>query len=120
MHTKQKTDNNSNSAAHLDLADSGVFAGRRPCHDQTVINTVVYIWDGVFLSATASRPMGNAMIISTFVIFLPAYYLLRPLGNHGLWPALTLLSIARGLSLSILAPRHVLTAERGIGEAINR
>ncbi|MCZ6676747.1 MAG: MATE family efflux transporter, partial [Candidatus Poribacteria bacterium] len=69
--------------------------------------TVAYIWDGVYLGATASKPMRNAMIASTIIIFLPAYYLLRPLGNHGLWLALTLLSIARCVSLTALAPRHI-------------
>ncbi len=72
-----------------------------------IINAVAYLWDGIFLGATASKPMRNAMIISTLLVFLPAYYLLKPLGNHGLWLALTLYSAARGLSLTGLAPKHI-------------
>ena len=70
------------------------------------INSVAYIWDGVFIGATASIPMRNSMLAST-VVFLFAYVLLKGLGNHGLWLALTLFSIARGATLTALAPKHI-------------
>jgi MATE family multidrug resistance protein len=70
------------------------------------INSVAYIWDGVFIGATASTPMRNSMLAST-VVFLFAYVLLKGLGNHGLWLALTLFSIARGATLTALAPKHI-------------
>ena len=70
------------------------------------INSVAYIWDGVFIGATASTPMRNSMLAST-VVFLFAYVLLKGLGNHGLWMALTLFSIARGTTLTFLAPKHI-------------
>ena len=70
------------------------------------INSVAYIWDGVFIGATASTPMRNSMLAST-VVFLFAYVLLKGLGNHGLWMALTLFSIARGTTLTALAPKHI-------------
>ncbi|HIA70085.1 TPA: MATE family efflux transporter [Candidatus Poribacteria bacterium] len=72
-----------------------------------IINIAPYIWDGVFLGATATPIMRNAMICSTLCIFLPSYYLFIPYGNHGLWFSLTLLNIARGISLSLLAPKHI-------------
>ena len=70
------------------------------------INSVAYVWDGVFIGATASTPMRNSMLAST-VVFLFAYVLLKGLGNHGLWMALTLFSIARGATLTALAPKHI-------------
>ena len=70
------------------------------------INSVAYIWDGVFIGATASTPMRNSMLAS-MVVFLFAYVLLKGLGNHGLWLALTLFSIARGATLTALAPKHI-------------
>ena len=73
-----------------------------------IINAVAYLWDGIFIGATASKPLRNAMIVSTFVVFFPAYYLLKPLGNHGLWLALMLYSVARGLTLTTLAPKYIL------------
>ena len=73
-----------------------------------IINAVAYLWDGIFIGATASKPLRNSMVVSTFVVFLPAYYLLKPLGNHGLWLALTVYSVARGLTLTALAPKYIL------------
>ena len=71
-----------------------------------VINVAAYIWDGIFLGATASRALRNSVILST-LLYLSAVYLLMPFGNHGLWGALTLLLIARGVSLTMLAPKYL-------------
>ena len=71
-----------------------------------VINVAAYIWDGIFLGATASRALRNSVIVST-LLYLSAIYLLMPLGNHGLWGALTLLLVARGVSLTVLAPKYL-------------
>ena len=71
-----------------------------------VINVAAYIWDGIFLGATASRALRNSVIVST-LFYLSAVYLLMPFGNHGLWGALTLLLIARGVSLTVLAPKYL-------------
>lgn len=71
-----------------------------------VINVAAYIWDGIFLGATASRALRNSVIVST-LLYLSAVYLLMPFGNHGLWGALTLLLIARGVSLTVLARKYL-------------
>ena len=71
-----------------------------------VINVAAYIWDGIFLGATASRALRNSVIVST-LLYLSVVYLLTPFGNHGLWCALTLLLIARGVSLTVLAPKYL-------------
>lgn len=71
-----------------------------------VINVAAYIWDGIFLGATASRALRNSVILST-LLYLSAVYLLTPFGNHGLWGALTLLLVARGVSLTVLAPKYL-------------
>jgi len=73
------------------------------------ITVSAFIWDGIFVGATASKAMRNSMLIITLMIFLPAYYLLRPsLGNHGLWLAMLLFMGARGLFLSLMAGKAVL------------
>ena len=72
----------------------------------SVVNVAAYIWDGIFLGATASKALRNSVILST-LLFLAAIYLFMPFGNHGLWGALTVLLIARGVSLTILAPRYL-------------
>ena len=71
-----------------------------------VVNVAAYIWDGIFLGATASKALRNSVILST-LLFLGALYLLIPFGNHGLWGALTLLLVARGVSLTVLAPKYL-------------
>ena len=72
----------------------------------SVVNVAAYIWDGIFLGATASKALRNSVILST-LLFLSAVYLLMPFGNHGLWGALTVLLIARGVSLTVLAPKYL-------------
>ncbi len=63
---------------------------------------LVGVWcfqlDGIFIGATRTADMRNAMLIST-VIFLLAWYLLRPFANHGLWAALYIHYAARGVTL---------------------
>ncbi len=71
-----------------------------------VINVAAYIWDGIFLGATASKALRNSVILST-LLFLGAVYLLSPFGNHGLWGALTVLLIARGVSLTVLSRKYL-------------
>jgi MATE family multidrug resistance protein len=43
--------------------------------------------DGIFIGATRTAAMRNAMLMST-VIFLVGWYVLTPFGNHGLWASL--------------------------------
>jgi len=67
-----------------------------------------FIWDGIYIGATASKSMRNSMLIITLFIFLPAYYLFEPMwGNHGLWLALLLFMGARGLFLTIMAKNTI-------------
>jgi MATE family multidrug resistance protein len=41
------------------------------------------------------------MVISTFLVFLPAWFVLRPLGNDGLWLAFLLFMASRGIGMHI-------------------
>ncbi|MFO8088015.1 MAG: MATE family efflux transporter [Bacteroidales bacterium] len=67
-----------------------------------------FLWDGIFIGATASKPMRNTMVVAVILIYLPAWFLLSPsLGNHGLWLALLLFMAARGISLSLFAPHYI-------------
>lgn len=76
-----------------------------------MITFAAFIWDGVYIGATASKPMRNALLISTFLVFLPSYYLLiNPLGNHGLWLAIMLFMISRGVLLTLWARKHIFKA----------
>ena len=58
-----------------------------------------YLYDGVFVGATLAKEMRNIMLISTFVVFVPAWYALQFLGNHGLWLAFMLFMASRGIGM---------------------
>jgi MATE family multidrug resistance protein len=73
-----------------------------------IITFAAFIWDGIYIGATASAPMRNTLLISTILVFLPSYYLLsEPLGNHGLWLALMLFMISRGVLLTLFARKNI-------------
>lgn len=59
-----------------------------------------YLLDGLFVGATRSREMRNTMLFAAICCYLPAFYLLQPYGNHGLWAALIIFLAARGISQS--------------------
>lgn len=75
------------------------------------VSSFSYIWDGIFIGATATAPMRDSMMIATLAVFLPAYGIgVSFFGNHALWLAMTLFMIARGITLSFYAPKHILRA----------
>lgn len=65
-----------------------------------------YLLDGIFIGATRTKEMRNAMLAS-LAIYLTAWWLLRDLGNHGLWAALMVFFIARAGTLAVFLPRIV-------------
>ncbi len=67
-----------------------------------------YLFDGVFVGATRAREMRNSMLVSTFVIFIPAWFLLRSLGNHGLWLAFMIFMASRGAGMYLYYRSRVL------------
>lgn len=73
-----------------------------------LVSSFCYIWDGVFIGATATVPMRNSMLISTLIVFLPAYYIATEfIGIHGLWLAMILFMITRGVLLTLFAKSHI-------------
>jgi MATE family multidrug resistance protein len=69
-----------------------------------LLGTVCFQFDGIFTGAMATKDMRNMMIVS-LVIYLAAWWLLEPAyGNHGLWAALCIFFIARGLTFASRMP----------------
>ncbi|AXI55785.1 DNA damage-inducible protein F (plasmid) [Pseudoseohaeicola sp. NH-UV-7] len=63
-----------------------------------------WMLDGIFIGATRTRDMRNMMAIS-FVIYVVAASLMVPaFGNHGLWLALIISFVARGITLGARYP----------------
>lgn len=64
-----------------------------------VISVWCYQLDGIFIGATRTQEMRNAMIIS-LILYLASWWLLSQLfGNHGLWAALMLYFLFRAGTL---------------------
>ena len=70
-----------------------------------IIATPSFIWDGIFVGLTASASMRNSMILAT-VGFFAAFYWLEPIyGNHGLWAAMYIYMLVRGLVQQVMYTR---------------
>lgn len=73
-----------------------------------LVSVAPFVWDGIYIGLTSSRAMRNTMLFATFLIFLPSYYLLAHFfGNNGLWLAMILFMLARGISQTFLAKKVV-------------
>ncbi len=66
-----------------------------------LVSVWCFLYDGVYVGATRAKEMRNIMLFSTLFVFLPAWYLLTPLGNHGLWLAFLLFMASRGIGMHI-------------------
>ena len=58
-----------------------------------------FLYDGVFVGLTKTREMCIVMMLSTFLVFLPSWYLTQRWDNHGLWFALILFMALRSLGM---------------------
>ncbi|MEZ5069608.1 MAG: MATE family efflux transporter [Bacteroidales bacterium] len=92
--------------------NAGVIQNARPYFFWVVLvpllSFAAFLWDGIYIGATAGAPMRNAMLASTLVVFLPAYLVAgHMLGNHGLWLAFLLFMASRGIGLHLLAGRAI-------------
>jgi MATE family multidrug resistance protein len=69
-----------------------------------VLGLAAWMLDGVFIGATRSRDMRNMMAVSLAVYVVAALALVPSLGNHGLWLALLISFVARGVTLGLRYP----------------
>lgn len=68
-----------------------------------------FIWDGIYIGATASKAMRNTLLVATFFVFAPIFYLLNPiLGNHALWLGMLLFMFSRGVIQTFLYKKAIL------------
>ena len=74
-----------------------------------LITFTAFIWDGIYIGATASKAIRNTMIISTIFVFIPSWHVLMPrFGNHGLWMAFLCFMIARGLAMTLMYKKNII------------
>ncbi len=70
-----------------------------------VIGVASWMFDGIYIGATWTRDMRSAMIQSVAIYVVALFVLVPTMGNHGLWAALMILNIARGVTLGWRYPR---------------
>jgi MATE family multidrug resistance protein len=63
------------------------------------IASFCYQLDGIFIGASQTKEMRNAMIIAVTFFIVTSTYLIKLFGNHGLWFSLLLFMILRSLTL---------------------
>jgi MATE family multidrug resistance protein len=90
--------------------DPAVRAAGRTYLPWAAASPLVGVWcfqlDGIFIGATRTAQMRNAMLMS-LAIFLAAWWLLVPFGNHGLWASLYVHYAARAGTLFSYYPALV-------------
>jgi MATE family multidrug resistance protein len=87
--------------------DATVRAAARTYLPWAMLAPLVGVWsyqlDGIFIGATRTAQMRNAMLVS-LAIFFAAWWVLARFGNHGLWGALFVLYAARAATLYYCFP----------------
>lgn len=66
-----------------------------------LISVWCFLYDGVYVGMTRAREMRNIMLFSALGVFLPAWFVTQPFGNHGLWFAFMLFMAARGVGMHL-------------------
>jgi MATE family multidrug resistance protein len=64
-----------------------------------LISSFCYQFDGIFIGASQTKELRNAMIFSVFSYLLMSLYLTKLIGNTGIWISLCLFMVLRALSL---------------------
>lgn len=72
-----------------------------------LVNSICFIWDGIFIGATATKAMRNAMIICTAGFLILFQSTKGVWGNDALWIAMTFFMLLRGGTLSYFAPKYI-------------
>jgi len=74
-----------------------------------VLGAAAFMWDGVYIGATATRAMRNTMLLATLLFFFPlAYWGVDLGGNHALWLAMAVFMASRSILLTLLASKEIL------------
>ena len=70
-----------------------------------LLSVWAYQLDGIFIGATRSADMRNAMAISVVVYVIAIATLPALIGNHGLWLSVMIFMVVRALTLAVHYPK---------------
>lgn len=71
-----------------------------------------FLWDGIYIGATASRQMLYSMLVASASFFILQGLLQQQMGNHALWMAFIAYLLLRGLVQTGLARKILSKSER--------
>lgn len=71
-----------------------------------------FLWDGIYIGATASRQMLYSMLVASVSFFILQGIFQQRMGNHALWMAFIAYLFLRGLVQTGLARKILLKSER--------
>jgi multidrug resistance protein, MATE family len=77
-----------------------------------LVGAAPWMLDGIFIGATRTRDMRNMMVVSAMIYGVAVALLTPAFGNHGLWAALNISFVARGLTLWLRYPALEAEADR--------
>jgi len=69
-----------------------------------LLGVAAWMFDGIFIGATATGEMRNMMLISAAIYGVAVLALAPAFGNHGLWAALLISFAARGVTMALRYP----------------
>jgi MATE family multidrug resistance protein len=58
-----------------------------------------FFFDGVFVGLTRAKAMRNSMLLCALVVYFPTFWVFSAYANQGLWMAMLLFLLSRGISL---------------------
>jgi len=72
-----------------------------------IASMAAFIWDGIYIGATATKEMRNSLLFASFLFFIFFYSLRDSIGNHSLWLAFYAYMFGRGIYQTIFAQKAI-------------
>jgi len=74
-----------------------------------ILSFASFIFDGIYIGATASVYMRKTMMYATILVFIPCYFFLKSsMLNHGLWIAMLAFMASRGIFQAIFYNKAII------------
>lgn len=70
-----------------------------------IVGFAAFMWDGIYIGATATRGMLISMFIASLIFFVTYLGGRAAYGNHALWLAFILYLFSRGIVQTVLSPK---------------
>jgi len=68
-----------------------------------------FIYDGIYIGITATKIQRNVMLVVVLVLFVPILFVFKNIGgNHGMWAAIIILMLTRGIGLRLFLRKAVI------------